>query len=109
MTLQSAKQHSDGAHIGTGGATSSIQAEIAVTIELASPADRAAIYANAHGLTVRETELLKKVLSGADSHDLAHSLFLSEHTVQDFLKSIFTKAGVRSRRQLIGRIVGTRD
>ncbi len=102
LTMQAAR-------VEAAGVTTTAQVELAVTIELASPADRAAIYASAHGLTGRETELLERLLTGADSRDLARSLFLSEHTVQDYLKSIFTKTGTRSRRQLVGQVIGTRN
>jgi len=34
-------------------------------------------------------------------------MFLSEHTVQDHLKSIFAKTSARSRRALLSRAVGT--
>jgi DNA-binding CsgD family transcriptional regulator len=34
-------------------------------------------------------------------------MFLSEHTVQDYLKSIFAKTSVRSRRALLTRALGT--
>ena len=78
-----------------------------MTIELASPADRADIFARAHGLTDRETDIIKRLLAGADTRDLAHTLHLSEHTVQDHFKTIFAKTGARSRRQLIGQVVGT--
>jgi DNA-binding CsgD family transcriptional regulator len=102
LTLQAAR-------IGAANATTTARPEIAVTIELASPADRAAIYASSHSFTGRETEILNRLLSGADGRDLARSLFLSEHTVQDYLKNIFTKTGTRSRRQLIGRVTGNRN
>lgn len=83
-------------------------AEIAVTIELTSPADRAAIYASSHGFTRRESEVLERLLAGADSRDLAHGLHLAENTVQDHFKSMFAKTGTRSRRQLIGQVIGGR-
>jgi DNA-binding CsgD family transcriptional regulator len=102
LTLQAAR-------IDIAGPATQAPAEIAVTIELASPTDRSAIYASAHGLTRRETELLDRLLTGADSCDLARGLHLSENTVQDYLKSIFAKSGTRSRRQLIGQIVGSRS
>ena len=90
------------------GPTSSMDGpKIAVTIELASPADRADIFARAHGLTGRETDIVNHLLAGADTRDLAQTLHLSEHTVQDHFKAIFAKTGSRSRRQLLGQVVGT--
>ena len=80
--------------------------DIAVTIELTSPAERRALYARSHGLTARETELLEHLALGADTRTLAHELSLSEHTVQDHLKSIFEKANARNRRTLLSRIAG---
>jgi DNA-binding CsgD family transcriptional regulator len=34
-------------------------------------------------------------------------MFLSGHTVQDHLKSIFAKTGTRTRRTLLSRALGT--
>jgi len=36
----------------------------------------------------------------------AREMFVSEHTVQDYLKSIFTKTSVRSRGVLLSRVLG---
>lgn len=80
--------------------------DIAVTIELTSPAERRMLYARSHGLTARETELLERLALGADTRTLAHELYLSEHTVQDHLKSIFEKTNTRNRRTLLSRIAG---
>jgi DNA-binding CsgD family transcriptional regulator len=80
--------------------------DIAVTIELTSPAERRRLYARSHGLTARETELLERLALGADTRTLAHELYLSEHTVQDHLKSIFEKTNTRNRRTLLSRIAG---
>jgi DNA-binding CsgD family transcriptional regulator len=33
-------------------------------------------------------------------------MFVSEHTVQDYLKSIFAKTATRSRRSLLARALG---
>lgn len=80
--------------------------DIAVTIESASPVERLALYVRACGLSSREAELLGHLATGADTRHTAQRMFLSEHTVQDHLKSIFAKAGVRSRRTLLTRALG---
>ena len=100
LTLQAAR-------IAGPSGTSVPQAELAVTIELASPRDRAAIYTAANGFTEREAEILQRLLAGADTHELADGLHLAEHTVQDHLKSIFAKTGTHSRRQLLSEVVGS--
>ena len=80
--------------------------DIAVTIEVTSPAERRSIYARSHGLTARETELLERLALGADTRTVARELYLSEHTVQDHLKSIFDKTNTRNRRTLLSRVAG---
>jgi DNA-binding CsgD family transcriptional regulator len=59
------------------------------------------------GLSERETELLLHLVGGSDTHALARRLFLSEHTVQDHLKSVFAKTGTNNRRVLVARATGS--
>ncbi len=80
---------------------------IAVTIEDASPAERLAMFARAFGLSPREAELLTLLTTGVDTRLLARQLIVSEHTVQDHLKSIFAKTATRSRQSLLSRALGT--
>lgn len=79
---------------------------IAVSIEPTPPTERAGLYARVIGLTDRETQLLTHLVAGADTRELARRLFVSQHTVQDHLKSVFAKADTRSRRVLIARATG---
>jgi DNA-binding CsgD family transcriptional regulator len=81
-------------------------ASIAVSIELTPPGERAALFARVVGLTEREAELLNQLIGGSNTRELARRLFVSEHTVQDHLKSMFAKAGVNSRGALIARSTG---
>jgi DNA-binding NarL/FixJ family response regulator len=81
--------------------------DIAVSVEPAAPHDRAVVFARACGLSPRETQLLHHLVTGAGTRDLARHMFVSENTVQDHLKSIFTKTATRNRRTLLARALGT--
>jgi DNA-binding CsgD family transcriptional regulator len=59
---------------------------------------------SAYRLTDREQDVIRLVLRGASTAQIADELVVSTHTVQQHLKSIFDKTGVRSRRELVGRI-----
>ena len=80
--------------------------DIAVSIEMASPHDRVSVFARAFALSSRERELLDHLVSGADTRETAGRMFVSEHTVQDHLKSIFSKTATRNRRTLLARAIG---
>jgi DNA-binding CsgD family transcriptional regulator len=82
------------------------RSSIAVTVERSTPTERAEVYARAFGLTARETQLLKYLISGADTRALARELSIAEHTVNDHLKSIFAKSGTHSRRQVVANVTG---
>jgi len=71
--------------------------DIAVTIAPVTPGERLDLFARAHGLTPRETELLRCLADGDSTRTIAGRLYLSEFTVQDHLKSVFDKTSVRSR------------
>jgi DNA-binding CsgD family transcriptional regulator len=82
---------------------------IAVTIEPTSSASRLDVFAAANGLSLRERELLTLLAQGADTAEAARRMSLSPHTVQDHLKSVFTKTGAHNRRVLLSHALGVRD
>lgn len=73
---------------------------IAVIIEEASPADLAPILMMAYGLTDQERVVTSLVCQGLSTSEIAATLHITGNTIQDHLKSIFEKTGVRSRREL---------
>jgi DNA-binding CsgD family transcriptional regulator len=92
------------ARIDTSGPAA--EQDIAVAIDIASPAERTSLFGRASGLSARELELLGHLLTGSDTRQIAAQMFLSENTVQDHLKSIFSKTGTSNRRLLLARAGG---
>lgn len=77
---------------------------VAVIVEPAHPARITSLLMSAYGLSARERDVTTQVLQGASTTDVAHALHVSPHTVQQHLKSIFDKTGVRSRRDLVATV-----
>lgn len=77
---------------------------VAVIVEPAHPARITPLLMSAYGLTAREQEITHHVLQGESTSAIAERLVVSPHTVQEHLKNIFEKTGVRSRRDLVGKV-----
>ena len=92
------------ARFGQPGAAGS---DIAVTLEEISPSDRVEVFARCHGMTPRESEVLVLLVAGAHTREIGARLFVSEHTVQDHLKSIFAKTYCHSRPAVVSRALGS--
>jgi DNA-binding CsgD family transcriptional regulator len=77
---------------------------VAVIVERADPDRLAPLLMAAYELTEREKDVTRLVLQGETTSSAASALFISPQTVQQHLKSIFDKTGVRSRRELVGKM-----
>jgi DNA-binding CsgD family transcriptional regulator len=88
------------------GATLAGAAEprVAVIIEPAHPGRIVPLLMAAYGLTEREQEVARLVLQGESTNGIARRLVVTPSTVQEHLKHIFDKTGVRSRRDLVGKV-----
>ena len=80
---------------------------VAVIVERADPDRLAPLLMAAYELTDREKDVTRLVLQGETTSATAARLFISPQTVQQHLKSIFGKTGVRSRRELVGKMFFT--
>jgi DNA-binding CsgD family transcriptional regulator len=77
---------------------------VAITIRAATPDEVLDIQCKVYDLTSRESELARLVVDGLSTQQIADRLFITPYTVKDHLKAVFAKAGVGSRRELVGRI-----
>ena len=78
---------------------------VAVIIEDAAPREVLPLLMAAYRLTQQERTLTGLVCRGLSTNEIAARLHVTTDTVQDHLKSIFTKTGVRSRRELVATLL----
>jgi DNA-binding CsgD family transcriptional regulator len=74
---------------------------VAVTFRSATLSETFELLCRVYALTPRQRQLVWLVVAGLDTRAIAEQLFISRYTVQDHLKSVFAKAGIHSRRELL--------
>jgi DNA-binding CsgD family transcriptional regulator len=79
---------------------------VAITIRDASSTELLDLFCRTYNLTQRERQLIALVLDGLATKPIADKMFITPYTVQDHLKAIFAKTGLRSRREVVSHLVG---
>jgi DNA-binding CsgD family transcriptional regulator len=62
-----------------------------------------------HGLTAREAEVVDLLCAGLAVKEVARELVISVHTARDHVKAIHRKVDVRSRAELLVRLLGSQS
>jgi DNA-binding CsgD family transcriptional regulator len=78
---------------------------VVLTVAPATPSERSSLLLAAHGLTPAQARVAELVLHGRTTRQIVVELHISAHTVQDHLKAVFDKVGVRSRRELVSALM----
>ncbi len=79
--------------------------QTAVVIEPASSQQLVSVMLAARGLTPAQERVAALVLRGLTTREITAQAHISAHTVQEHLKAIFDKFGVRSRRELVAAVL----
>jgi len=77
---------------------------VAIVVEPAKGPRAATVRLEAHGATTREREVATLIARGLTNPEIAETLVLSPHTVQDHIKSLFAKLDVSSRQELVAQV-----
>jgi len=78
--------------------------QVAVVVEPAGPADLVSIVLESYALTQRESEVVPLLARGLSTKEIATEMCISRHTINDHIKTIFSKCGVTSRGELVARL-----
>jgi DNA-binding CsgD family transcriptional regulator len=87
------------AHAGGEESAPRTYVVIAPTSDTTSLAER-------YGLSPREHEMVRRIARGDANKAIAAALGLSAHTVQEYVGRACRKVGVRTRRELVARLLG---
>lgn len=78
--------------------------ETVVVVAPAGPREVSKLRKSGYGLSRREEEICDLAVRGLSTREISRSLYISEYTVQDHLKNVFGKVGVKGRRELVKRL-----
>lgn len=78
--------------------------KVSIVLEPVRPPVLAPTLARAYGFTRRECEVIELLAGGLGDKQIGRRLAISPYTVADHAKSVYAKAGVQSRQQLVAAL-----
>ncbi len=86
---------------GLRSASADGEERVAIIIEAARPIQLNDLVTEAYGLTPREREVTTLITTGLANKQIAQRLGVSRYTVEDHVKSVFSKTGAANRGSLV--------
>jgi DNA-binding CsgD family transcriptional regulator len=76
-----------------------------LVLEEPGPGDIASLILDSHGVTGAQAKVVGLVLRGYSTRQVSRQLAISQYTVQEHLRAVFDKLGVRSRQELAAALL----
>jgi DNA-binding CsgD family transcriptional regulator len=76
-----------------------------LVLEEPGPGDVASLILDSHGVTGAQAKVVALVLRGYSTKQIVSRLGISQYTVQEHLRAVFDKLGVRSRQELAAALL----
>ena len=76
-----------------------------LVLEQPGPGDVASLILDSHGVTTAQARVVALVLRGYSTKQIVNQLAISQYTVQEHLRAVFDKLGVRSRQELAAALL----
>jgi DNA-binding CsgD family transcriptional regulator len=76
-----------------------------LVLEEPGPGDIASLILDSHGVTGAQAKVVALVLRGYSTKQIVSQLAISQYTVQEHLRAVFDKLGVRSRQELAAALL----
>jgi DNA-binding CsgD family transcriptional regulator len=76
-----------------------------LVLEEPGPGDVASLILDSHGVTGAQAKVVALVLRGYSTKQIVSQLAISQYTVQEHLRAVFDKLGVRSRQELAAALL----
>jgi DNA-binding CsgD family transcriptional regulator len=76
-----------------------------LVLEQPGPGDLTSLILDSHGITGAQAKVVALVLRGYSTKQIVSQLAISQYTVQEHLRAVFDKLGVRSRQELAAALL----